>query len=192
MLNVVLFGPPGAGKGTQSEFLVKYFKLIHLSTGNLFRNHLQKGTELGELIKGYINEGKLVPDQVVISMVEDHLNNNLDAKGFIFDGFPRTVSQAVSLDKMLKAHNLNINGMISLQVPINHLEKRLLQRGQTSGREDDQNLEMIKTRIEVYEQETKPVADFYNKKGKYNKICGVGTIKEISEKIKLLIGTLIK
>ena len=192
MLNVVLFGPPGAGKGTQSEFLVKYFKLIHLSTGNLFRNHLQKGTELGELIKGYINEGKLVPDQVVISMVEDQLNNNLDAKGFIFDGFPRTVSQAVSLDKMLKAHNLNINGMISLQVPINHLEKRLLQRGQTSGREDDQNLEMIKTRIEVYEQETKPVADFYNKKGKYNKICGVGTIKEISEKIKLLIGTLIK
>ena len=192
MLNVVLFGPPGAGKGTQSEFLVKYFKLIHLSTGNLFRNHLQKGTELGELIKGYINEGKLVPDQVVISMVEDQLNNNLDAKGFIFDGFPRTVSQAVSLDKMLKAHNLNINGMISLQVPINHLEKRLLQRGQTSGRKDDQNLEMIKTRIEVYEQETKPVADFYNKKGKYNKICGVGTIKEISEKIKLLIGTLIK
>lgn len=190
MLNVVLFGPPGAGKGTQSEFLVKYFKLIHLSTGNLFRNHLQKGTELGELIKGYINEGKLVPDQVVISMVENQLNNNLDAKGFIFDGFPRTVSQAVSLDKMLKAHDLNIDGMISLQVPINHLEKRLLERGQTSGREDDQNLEMIKTRIEVYEQETKPVADFYNKKGKYNKICGVGTVKEISEKIKLLIGTL--
>ena len=183
MLNIVLFGPPGAGKGTQSEFLITDYQLIHLSTGDLFRKHLGEGTELGKMAKGFMNEGKLVPDEVVIGMVEDKIKGHLDAKGFIFDGFPRTVNQAEALDKMLDKLSLHISGMIALEVPHDELRTRLLERGKTSGRVDDQNKDKINTRIQVYLEETAPVADFYKNQNKFNGINGVGEIDEISNKI---------
>lgn len=183
MLNIVLFGPPGAGKGTQSEFLINDFQLVHLSTGDLFRKHLGEGTELGKMAQGYMDEGKLVPDEVVIGMVEDKVKDHLDAKGFIFDGFPRTVNQAEALDKMLASHNLSISGMIALEVPHEELKTRLLERGKTSGRVDDQNINKINTRIQVYLDETAPVADFYKQQSKFNGIDGVGGIEDISNKI---------
>ena len=183
MLNIVLFGPPGAGKGTQSEFLINDYQLVHLSTGDLFRKHLGEGTELGKLAQGYMDAGKLVPDEVVISMVEEKIKDHLDAKGFIFDGFPRTVAQAEALDSMLASHNLSISGMVELKVPQDELKKRLLERGKTSGRVDDQNEEKIDTRIQVYLNETAPVADFYQNQNKFNSIKGVGVIEDISTKI---------
>lgn len=188
MLNIVLFGPPGAGKGTQSEFLINDYQLVHLSTGDLFRKHLGEGTELGKLAQGYMDEGKLVPDKVVISMVEDKIKDHLDAKGFIFDGFPRTVAQAEALDTMLGTHSLSISGMVALEVPHDELKKRLLTRGKTSGRVDDQNEDKINTRIQVYLDETAPVADFYRKQKKFNSINGVGGIDDISTKIGEVIG----
>ncbi|MBV6645224.1 MAG: adenylate kinase [Cyclobacteriaceae bacterium] len=187
MLNIVLFGPPGAGKGTQSENIINKYALVHLSTGDLFRMHLDEGTELGKMAQGFMDQGKLVPDHVVISMVEDKIKEHLDARGFIFDGFPRTVNQAEALDKMLTNHNLAISGMVALQVPEAELRKRLLLRGQTSGRADDQNEEKISTRIKVYEDETSPVADYYQSQGKFNAIEGVGSIDAISEQISAVI-----
>ncbi len=188
MLNIVLFGPPGAGKGTQSEFLINDYQLVHLSTGDLFRKHLGEGTELGKLAQGYMDEGKLVPDKIVIGMVEDKIKDHLDARGFIFDGFPRTVAQAEALDVMLASHSLSISGMVALEVPQDELKTRLLERGKTSGRVDDQNEEKINTRIQVYLNETTPVADFYQQQDKFNSINGVGGIGEISTKIGEVIG----
>ncbi len=190
MLNIVLFGPPGAGKGTQSEFIIDKYDLIHLSTGDLFRKHLGNGTELGKLAQGFMDKGKLVPDAVVISMVEDKISEHLDAPGFIFDGFPRTTAQAQSLDKMLKNHDLEISGMIALEVPEKELVKRLLERGKTSGRVDDQNKEKIATRIQEYENKTAEVAGYYRKQHKFNGINGVGTIESISGKIIEIIDSL--
>lgn len=187
MLNIVLFGPPGAGKGTQSEFIIKKFGLVHLSTGDLFRKHLSEGTELGKLAQGYMDSGKLVPDAVVISMVEDKVANNLSCPGFIFDGFPRTSPQAESLDQMLAQHSLEITKMISLEVPEEELIKRLLNRGITSGRTDDQDESKIATRIQEYENKTAVVADFYKKQQKFNGINGVGSIEEISDQISSVI-----
>lgn len=179
MLNIVLFGPPGAGKGTQSEKIIDKYHLVHLSTGDLFRNHLSNGTELGVLAQKYMNEGKLVPDEVVVGMVEDKIKEHLTAKGFIFDGFPRTINQAKELDKMLHSHGLGISGMIGLEVPENELRKRIKERGKTSGRADDQDDEKITTRIKVYNDETTPVAGYYKEQGKFNAIHGVGSIEEI-------------
>ncbi|MDN3205112.1 adenylate kinase [Algoriphagus sediminis] len=187
MLNIVLFGPPGAGKGTQSEKLINYYGLTHLSTGDLFRKHLGEGTDLGQLAKKYMNEGRLVPDEVVIQMVEDKINSTKDAKGFIFDGFPRTTAQAEALDEMLEKHGLNIAGMIALEVEEDILRQRIKERGKTSGRADDQDDEKISTRIKVYLDETLPVADFYQKQGKYQKIHGVGAIDEIFRKITSVV-----
>ena len=184
MLNIVLFGPPGAGKGTQSEILIERHQLVHLSTGDLFRKHLGEGTELGKLAQGYMDKGNLVPDEVVIKMVEAKVEENLSAKGFIFDGFPRTVNQAEALDKMLMAHSLQISGMVALQVPEDELKRRLLERGKTSGRVDDQDESKIANRIKVYNGETSPVADFYKDQGKFNGIHGVGSIEEIADKIE--------
>ena len=179
MLNIVLFGPPGAGKGTQSEKLIVKYNLVHLSTGDLFRKHLGEGTELGKLAQKYMNEGKLVPDEVVIGMVEQKIKENPNANGVIFDGFPRTVPQAEALDKLLNAQNTPISGMISLEVAEEELKIRIRERGKTSGRADDQEEEKINTRIRVYMEETIPVAKFYEKQGKYYAINGIGAVEDI-------------
>lgn len=184
MNNIVLFGPPGAGKGTQSENIIKNYGLKHISTGDLFRKHLGEGTELGKKAQGFMDNGKLVPDEVVIGMVDDFLNANTDAKGFIFDGFPRTVAQAEALDQLLQKHDTQINCMVMLDVPEKELIKRILERGKTSGRADDQNEEKINTRIQEYLNKTLPVAAFYEKQNKAAKINGVGTIDEIFDSIK--------
>ncbi len=179
MLNIVLFGPPGAGKGTQSEKLIVKYNLLHLSTGDLFRKHLGEGTELGKLAQKYMNEGKLVPDEVVISMVGEKIKENPNVKGVIFDGFPRTVPQAEALDKLLIGQNTPISGMVALEVEEEELKKRIRERGKTSGRVDDQDEEKINTRIKVYLDETIPVAKYYEKQGKYYAINGIGAVEEI-------------
>ena len=183
MLNIVLFGPPGAGKGTQSEKLIEKYSLNHISTGDLFRKHLGEGTELGKLAQKYMDEGKLVPDEVVIGMVDEKIKATEDAKGFIFDGFPRTLAQAQALDELLAKNSMEISGMIALEVPVEVLKERIRGRGKTSGRTDDQDEEKINTRIQVYLDETLPVADFYRKQGKLSTIHGVGEIDEIFGKI---------
>lgn len=187
MYNIVLFGPPGAGKGTQSEKLIKKYGLTHLSTGDLFRKHLGEGTELGQLAKKYMNEGHLVPDEVVIRMVEEKINETKNTEGFIFDGFPRTTAQAEALDEMLAHHGLSISGMIALDVPEETLKIRIKERGKTSSRADDQDDKKINTRIKVYLDETLPVADYYSKQGKFQKINGVGEIEQIFKDITSVI-----
>jgi adenylate kinase len=187
MYNIVLFGPPGAGKGTQSEKLIQKYGLTHLSTGDLFRKHLGEGTELGELAKKYMNEGHLVPDEVVIGMVEDKISEAKDSSGFIFDGFPRTTAQAEALDKMLEKHGMIISGMIALEVPHEILKERIKERSKTSNRADDQDDSKINTRIKVYLDETLPVADYYSNKNKLTKINGVGKIEEIFSQISSVI-----
>ncbi|ELR70957.1 Adenylate kinase [Fulvivirga imtechensis AK7] len=183
MLNIVLFGPPGAGKGTQSEKLIKKYNLKHISTGDLFRKHLSEGTELGKAAQKYMDEGNLVPDAVVIGMVDDTIKNNPDANGFIFDGFPRTINQAEALDTLMNGKGTPISGMISMEVPVEELKKRLLERGKSSGRVDDQNEDKINTRIAVYQNETLPVSQYYERQGKFNAIHGVGSIEDIFNNI---------
>lgn len=190
MLNIVLFGPPGAGKGTQSEKLINAHSLIHISTGDLFRKNIGENTKLGQLAKSYMDAGNLVPDEVVISMVEDKIQENLEAKGFIFDGFPRTVNQAEALDKMLESHDLSISGMIALEVPEEELKKRIKERAKTSGRVDDQDDDKINNRIAVYNKETYPVADYYKSQNKYSAINGVGGIDAIFSAIEATVATL--
>lgn len=187
MLNIVLFGPPGAGKGTQSENIIAKYGLTHLSTGDLFRKHLGEGTELGKLAKGYMDQGHLVPDEVVIKMVEEKISSTTETKGFIFDGFPRTTAQANALDDMLNGLEMKISGMIALDVPQPILKERIKERGKTSGRVDDQDEEKINTRIKVYLAETLPVAQYYEKQGKFKNINGVGEIDEIFEQISNVI-----
>ncbi len=179
MLNIILFGPPGAGKGTQSEKLIDKYQLTHIATGDLFRKHMGENTELGQLAKQYINEGNLVPDSLVIKMVEDKINSASDAKGFIFDGFPRTVAQADALDEMLEQRDMPISVMLALEVDDEELKTRIRLRGKTSGRADDQDDAKIDNRIKVYKEETLPVAEHYNKQSKYRGIEGVGSIDDI-------------
>ena len=187
MLNLVLFGPPGAGKGTQSQKLIDRYHLIHISTGDLFRKHLGEGTALGQLARNFMDNGQLVPDQLVIDMVDDKLNEGHNAQGIIFDGFPRTITQAKSLDDLLARRQNPISGMIALSVPNEELVERIVLRGQTSGRVDDQDKAKIATRLEVYENETLPVADYYQQQNKYVEIDGVGDIDAIFRKIVLAI-----
>jgi len=179
MLNLVLFGPPGAGKGTQSQKLIEKYQLVHLSTGDILRGEITQGTSLGIEAKKLMDDGKLVPDEVVIGMISNKLDNNSTAKGFIFDGFPRTVAQAEALDSLLASKNEQISGMIALQVEEAELEKRLLLRGKESGRPDDANPEIIKKRIVEYNSKTAPVANYYEQQGKLKNINGVGSIDEI-------------
>jgi adenylate kinase len=179
MLNIVLFGPPGAGKGTQSEKLINKYGLAHLSTGDIFRANIKGGTELGTLAKSYIDKGQLVPDEVTIGMLESELKKHQDAKGFIFDGFPRTSAQAEALDTLLAKMDSSITMMLAFEVEEEELRKRLLLRGKDSGRADDQNPEVIQNRINVYNNETTPVKHFYTKQNKYKGIVGVGEIDEI-------------
>jgi adenylate kinase len=179
MLNLVLFGPPGAGKGTQSQKLIEKYKLVHLSTGDILRNEISNGTELGMEAKKLMDQGVLVPDEVVIGMISNKLDTEPGANGFIFDGFPRTISQAEALDRLLETKGTSISGMIALEVDRDELERRLLERGKLSGRPDDANPEIISKRIQEYQIKTAPVANFYKSQGKYTSINGIGTIDEI-------------
>ncbi|MFB0498255.1 adenylate kinase [Mucilaginibacter sp. SG538B] len=183
MLNLVLFGPPGAGKGTQSKKLIEKYDLIHLSTGDLLRGEITQGTALGLEAKKLMDEGKLVPDAVVIGMISNKLDANKDAKGFIFDGFPRTVAQAEALDELLESKQSAISGMIALEVGDDELERRLLERGKESGRPDDANPEVIRKRIKEYNDKTAPVAGFYQNQNKFKSINGVGSVDEIFDAI---------
>ena len=189
MLNLVLFGPPGAGKGTQSQKLIEKYGLIHLSTGDLLRGEITQGTTLGLEAKKLMDEGALVPDAVVIGMISNKLDSNKEAKGFIFDGFPRTVAQAEALDNLLISKQSQISGMIALVVNDDELERRLLLRGKESGRPDDANPEVIRKRIVEYNSKTAPVADFYKAQNKFKSINGIGSVEEIFDAICTIIGT---
>jgi adenylate kinase len=189
MLNLVLFGPPGAGKGTQSQKLIEKYGLIHLSTGDLLRNEISEGTTLGLAAKKLMDQGILVPDEVVIGMISNKLDSNKAAKGFIFDGFPRTVAQATALDELLKSKVSAISGMIALEVNDTELEQRLLLRGKASGRPDDANPEVIRKRIKEYNDKTAPVAEFYKGQNKFKSINGIGSIDEIFEAICTVVNT---
>jgi adenylate kinase len=189
MLNLVLFGPPGAGKGTQSQLLIDKYKLIHLSTGDLLRNEIANGTTLGLEAKKIMDEGQLVPDKVVIGMISNKLDESKEANGFIFDGFPRTVAQAEALDALLESRNDSISGMIALIVDEDELEKRLLARGKESGRPDDANQEIIRKRILEYKSKTTPVANYYKEQGKLQNVKGVGSIEEIADSIDKVVGS---
>ncbi len=183
MFNIIIFGPPGSGKGTQSEKIIEKYKLKHLSTGDLLRIEKRSGSELGKKIAELINRGELVSDELVQNMVEDFIMANRHEKGFIFDGFPRTVSQAEWLRAMLKKVDTKINIMLNLVVEEDELKKRLLERGKSSNRVDDQNEEIIKNRIRVYHQKTKPVKDFFEQLGKYQPVEGIGSLDEVFERI---------
>jgi adenylate kinase len=179
MLNIVLFGPPGAGKGTQSALLIEKYKLVHLSTGDIFRANLKGETDLGKLAKTYMDKGILVPDEVTIRMLEAEVTKYPEAKGFIFDGFPRTQSQAKALDDFMAARATAISMMLALEVTEDELRKRLLERATTSGRADDADPAIIQKRIDVYKAETMPVKEYYEKQEKYNGVYGIGSIDEI-------------
>ncbi len=180
MLNIVLFGPPGAGKGTQSEKLMEHYGLTHLSTGDVFRSNIKGETELGKLAKSYIDKGELVPDEVTIAMVKDFVANKMEtAKGFIFDGFPRTVAQGEALDQMLSELGTSVNLMLSLEVDEDELVRRLLERGKVSGRADDQDESTIRNRFQEYEQKTAPLKSFYAGQDKQASVKGMGSIDDI-------------
>lgn len=183
MLNIVLFGPPGAGKGTQSELILKKYNLTHISTGDLFRKNIGEDTALGQKAKSYMDAGNLVPDEVVIGMVESKIKEHPDTQGFIFDGFPRTHEQAVKLDELMGDQGTSITGMVSLEVPDEELKKRLKHRAKTSGRVDDQDEAKIDNRLKVYYSETQPVINFYKEQGKHFPVKGVGGIDEIFKSI---------
>ncbi|HKK61555.1 MAG TPA: adenylate kinase [Bacteroidales bacterium] len=182
MLNIVLFGPPGSGKGTQAEKLVEKYKLVHISTGDLLRSEVAAKSELGLRAKAIMDAGELVPDEIVIGMIRKKLDENKEGPGFIFDGFPRTVEQARELRKALTDYDERVTMVISLQVPREELMKRLLKRGEESGRSDD-NEETINNRIDVYERQTIPVTYYYEKMHKHLPVEGIGTIDQIFDKI---------
>ncbi|AZA88489.1 adenylate kinase [Chryseobacterium shandongense] len=184
MINIVLFGPPGSGKGTQAQNLIKKFNLKQISTGDLFRFNMKNDTELGKLAKSYIDKGELVPDQVTTDMLIDEIRKPTDATGFIFDGYPRTAVQTEALEKIVKEElNDEIDVCLSLVVEDKILVERLLKRGEISGRSDDSNVEIIENRIKEYYAKTAEVAELYKQQGKYVEINGVGDIDEISEKL---------
>jgi adenylate kinase len=179
MFNLILFGPPGSGKGTQSEKIIEKFGLVHLSTGDLLRSEISNQTPLGMEAKKLMDKGHLVPDEVVVGMISSALDNNIGAKGFLFDGFPRTASQAESLDKLLEFRKESIAVMLALDVSETELIKRLLKRGETSGRSDDTNEEIISARVTEYKTKTEAVADYYRQTDKVVMIEGEGTIDNI-------------
>ncbi len=190
MTNIVLFGPPGAGKGTQADVLKEKYDLIHISTGDVFRYNIKNKTELGILAKSFMDKGDLVPDEVTIDMLKAEVDKNVNAKGFIFDGFPRTESQAKALDAFLQEKGETINGMVALEVPEDLLVARLLKRGETSGRPDDQDENKIRNRFNEYETKTAILKHYYENQNKYYGVDGVGSIEEITERLSTVFDTL--
>ena len=189
MLNLILFGPPGAGKGTQSQFLREKYQLTYISTGEILREEIAAESELGLQVKGIISQGGLVSDEIVAAIIEKKLSENIHSSGFLFDGYPRTVKQAEILDEMMHKYGISLSGVLSLEVPENLLIERMLERGKVSGRADD-NLDSIKHRFEEYYEKTHPVTDFYAAKGNLHAVNGVGEIPEIFEKLCAVIETL--
>ena len=190
MLNIVLFGPPGAGKGTQANLLIEKYNLVHLSTGDILRGEITAGTKLGLEAKSLMDRGDLVPDEVVIGMISSKLDNNPDANGFIFDGFPRTAAQATTLDNLLKQKGSSISTMLCLKVADDELIRRLLERGKDSGREDDKNENIISNRISEYNNKTAPLKEFYSAQNKLSEIEGIGSVSVIANKLNAVIDTL--
>ena len=189
MLNIIIFGAPGSGKGTQSQKLIDKYHLTHISTGDVLRDQISKQTELGKLASKYMSQGELVPDDVVIDMLAGLITDKADSNGFIFDGFPRTLPQGKAMDKMLLEKNESIDVVLWLDVDDEELIDRLLQRGKETGREDD-NLETIKSRLQVYTRETEPLKEFYSKQDKLAKIEGKGTIDDIFSRIENVVDNL--
>ena len=191
MINIVLFGKPGAGKGTQAKFLKSKYQLFHISTGDLFRHHISNKTNLGQLAQSFMNKGDLVPDRVTIDMLKDAVETHSDTKGFIFDGFPRTTKQAEALEKFLSEKFMEISATLALDVDDDVLVDRLVNRGKTSGRVDDQDEEKIRNRFEEYNNKTAPLRDFYEAQGKFHSVNGIGSIDEITQRLTALIDDLI-
>ncbi len=183
MINLILFGPPGSGKGTQAKKLVEKYNLLHISTGDLFRYEIGNKTPLGLEAKSYIDQGALVPDSVTVGMLRNKVEANPDVDGYIFDGFPRTIPQSEALDALLAEKGASVSQLIMLDVPEQELINRLLNRGKTSGRSDDSDVNVIKNRIGVYEKETTPVFDYYKAQQKSAKVFGLGTIEEIFDRL---------
>ena len=190
MLNLVLFGPPGAGKGTQAVYLAQTFNLVHLSTGDLLRQEITAKTELGQIADEIISKGELVPDSIVIAMIEAKLKKPKTTVGFIFDGFPRTVPQAEALDKLLRKHHSKVSVMLCLEVDKKELIDRLLKRGLTSGRCDDADALTIENRINVYNEKTAPIINYYESQGKYHPIQGIGEVEDIAERLRQTVKNL--
>lgn len=191
MVNFLIFGPPGSGKGTQSEKLSEKYNLIHLSTGDMLREETSSGSSLGKRVETIMKEGELVPDEIVIEMIANRVDNNPGATGFLFDGFPRTCDQALALDSMLAEKGTEITKMLILEVEHDELVKRLLTRAKLSGRSDDGNIAVIENRIEVYKQKTEPVARYYAEKSKLDSVYGMGEIEDIFSRLSEVVNNYI-
>ena len=191
MLNIVIFGAPGSGKGTQSDKIIENYKLFHISTGDVLRDNIRRGTELGKTAKGYIDQGQLVPDELIIDILAQVLDENKDkaGEGVIFDGFPRTIPQAEALEQLLADRGTRIDAVVGLEVPEDELIKRILLRGQMSGRADD-NEETARKRLEVYHNQTSPLKAYYEEQGKYRAINGLGSIDDIFKSISETLDSL--
>jgi adenylate kinase len=190
MINIVLFGKPGAGKGTQAEFLKEKYNLTHLSTGDIFRFNIKNDTDLGKLAKTFMDKGDLVPDEVTIKMLESEVDRNPQSAGFLFDGFPRTIAQAEALDAFLESKNQNITATVALEADDNILVARLLERGKTSGRPDDQDEEKIRNRYDEYNQKTAPLMHYYIGQGKFKAVDGIGSVEEVTKRLSAVIDNL--
>ena len=190
MINIVLFGKPGAGKGTQAEFLKEKYNLTHLSTGDIFRFNIKNDTDLGRLAKTFMDKGDLVPDEVTIQMLQSEVDKNPHSAVFLFDGFPLTLAQAEALDAFLESKEQSITATVALEADDNILVARLLERGKTSGRPDDQDEEKIRNRYDEYNQKTAPLMDYYKSQGKFHAVNGIGTILEVNERLNQIFDKL--
>jgi adenylate kinase len=187
MINIVLFGKPGAGKGTQAEFLKTKYNLKHVSTGDLFRYHKSNNTELGQLAQSYADKGLLVPDDVTTKMLQDEVERNPDTAGFLFDGYPRTIAQAEALDAFLESKGQSVTATVALEANDEILVARLLERGKTSGRADDQDEALIRKRYQEYNEKTAPLADYYKQQQKFYEVDGIGSVEEVTERLSLVL-----
>lgn len=187
MINIVLFGKPGAGKGTQAEFLKNKYNLVHISTGDVFRYNLKNNTELGQQAKTFMDRGDLVPDELTIKMLQDEVEKNTQATGFLFDGFPRTIAQAEALDQFLTSKGWQLTATVALEANDEILIQRLLERGKTSGRADDQDENKIRNRYDEYNEKTAPLIDYYTNRNLFYSVNGIGTIEEVTRRLSSII-----